>query len=273
MVTFVVATLVGAVGAAVQRDPNRLQALADQLASSIGSHLELGGRLPAVDDRSYPAPGYEEAGAPLGSAPAVDAASPSYTFLGTQVAEDAEPVAWSPCRPIHYVVDTAGAPGDFTEQLRAAIGEVSEATGLVFVEDGTTVEGADSHRDAFQPARYGDRWAPVLVRFADADMVADLAVAAGLTSTVAGQDPRTGTAYWVSGWVYLNSSLVSQPDADGVAAYYPILLHELGHLVGLDHVNDGAQLMYPTTGAALTYQEGDLNGLAVVGGGRCAPGV
>jgi hypothetical protein len=42
--------------------------------------------------------------------------------------------------------------------------------------------------------------------------------------------------------------------------------------VGLDHVDDPAQLMYPTTGMP-TFQAGDLTGLAELGRGDCAPGV
>lgn len=50
------------------------------------------------------------------------------------------------------------------------------------------------------------------------------------------------------------------------------MLHELGHLVGLDHVNDPTQLMYPETSGEMTdFAAGDLTGLAELGRGACFP--
>jgi hypothetical protein len=58
---------------------------------------------------------------------------------------------------------------------------------------------------------------------------------------------------------------------NGTAIARAIILHELGHLVGLDHVDD-RQLMYPETGGdVLDFAAGDLTGLAAVGSGRCVP--
>jgi hypothetical protein len=48
-----------------------------------------------------------------------------------------------------------------------------------------------------------------------------------------------------------------------------LVLHELGHVAGLDHVQDAGQLMYPSisAGAPDGYAAGDLNGLAQLGAG------
>ena len=47
----------------------------------------------------------------------------------------------------------------------------------------------------------------------------------------------------------------------------PVLLHELAHAVGLDHVNDTTQLMnaFASASGPTTYGAGDLTGLWQVG--------
>lgn len=227
-----------------------------------------------VTNRLNPPPGFEETGTHLGAAPTVTTTSTSYAFQRMQVdgTDGAAPVAWSPCRPIHFVVNPTSAPKDFVHQVVASMGTASVATGLVFVNDGVTDEAPTAERVPYQPARYGDRWAPVLVQFVD-----DAAIA-GLDGDVVGEadvrsaeDPHTGVRYFISGTVSLDTTLLRHRDLAGVPAYLPVLRHELGHLLGLDHIDDRGQLMYPTTGAVVTYQDGDLAGLARLGKGACAP--
>ncbi|MGV8966640.1 MAG: matrixin family metalloprotease [Cellulomonas sp.] len=86
-------------------------------------------------------------------------------------------------------------------------------------------------------------------------------------------DPTTNVAHLVSGVVYLDTELLVSPDNGAGPAYVPILRHELAHLVGLGHVNDPTQLMFPINYDQLNYQAGDLAGLAYLGRGACAPGL
>lgn len=226
--------------------------------------------LPPAAAREYPRPGVEEAGGRL--APDVTAADPggAYAFLETRPGPDGTPapVGWSPCRPVHVVVDPAGAPSDFATQVQGVLAEVSAATGLVFADDGLVTEAASPDRAPFQPEVYGDRWAPVLVRFTDAGTVPDLAGdVAGVAHTLMMADPVSADAFIVSGSVYLDVTLLDRP-----GQYLPVLRHEVAHLVGLDHVDDPTQLMHPVTPVD-TFQQGDLTGLAAVGRGPCAPGL
>jgi hypothetical protein len=242
--------------------------LVTDLRSSLTDALPL----PAPTDRDYPTPGYEEADARLLPAVVVPDAG-GYAVQQTQPEPEGStvPVTWSPCRPLHLVVDPTGAPEGFVDQVTAVAAEVSAATGLVLTVDGTTTEAASAVRPAYLPEQYGDRWAPVLVRFSDETIVPDLVGdVVGVAGTQTVHDRVAGTSFLVSGSVYLDGTLLTDP---GLLEWYPeVLRHEMAHLVGLDHVDDPAQLMYPTT-TVHGFQAGDLAGLALVGQGAWAPGV
>lgn len=221
-----------------------------------------------------PPAGHEEAALPLGAPPPGTAASTGYAFTAVQPDGDG-PVAYSPCRPIHYVVRPDGAPAGGAELVRTAVARVSAATGLQFVEDGETQEAPSADREAYQPDVYGPRWAPVLIAWSTptespelADEVAGIAGSASVT--------RAGRSVYVTGSVTLDSAdlgaLVAVPETRGAAL--GIVTHELAHLVGLDHVDDPTQLMYPSTSVTRSgFGLGDLAGLAALGTGECAPDV
>ncbi len=57
----------------------------------------------------------------------------------------------------------------------------------------------------------------------------------------------------------------------GKAAATTAVLHELGHLVGLAHVDDKTQIMFPRGGQVVDYQQGDRVGLGTLGKGPCQP--
>ena len=226
----------------------------------------------------YPTPGREEAAAPLGRPGPVPAASAAYAFLDT--GDDGQPVKYDPCRPIHYVTRAANSPAAGPELIQQAIDAVSRATGLVFIDDGATTEAPSAQRESYQPDRYGDRWAPVLIAWATTaedpsftDLEdGDTILGRGGSEAVSIGD--TDFTY-VSGQVKLNAiALQSLIEQEGRAQARGTIEHELGHLVGLDHVQDPAQLMNPSDAEGLdNYQVGDLNGLALLGQGECRPGV
>lgn len=220
-----------------------------------------------------PTPGREESKEPVGRPVTPARTSRSYAFIRTQD-RGGEPVAYDPCRPIHYVVRPDQAPPGGAALVKEAVDRVSRATGLRFVADGGTTELPSRDRDAFQPKRYGDRWAPVLIAWRTAKQYPPLAgdtVGEG-GSVAIGVDGRP--TVFVSGQVVLDG-----PDlrdmmrtAGGREEALGVLLHELGHVVGLDHVKDRTQLMYRSTVRGITdYGDGDLTGLAALGRGPCAP--
>ena len=78
--------------------------------------------------------------------------------------------------------------------------------------------------------------------------------------------------HWVSGTVNLDgpafTEVLTRPD-NGWWQAQAIVLHELGHLVGLNHVNDTSRLMAPRNNGQLMFATGDLEGLRRLGVGPC----
>lgn len=192
-----------------------------------------------------------------------------YAFLAH--APDGRPVAWDPCRPVHVVVRPDGEPPGGRRLVEDALREVGAATGLVLVVDGETDEAPSTgDREAMQPVRYGDRWAPVLVAWSTPEehppLVGDTIGVAGAVTTDTGRGPR-----FVSGQVVLDAQWFGQRTGDGVAGRQAraVLLHELGHLVGLGHSADPLALMSAQYQSVLDYGLADRAGLARLGGGPC----
>jgi hypothetical protein len=186
--------------------------------------------------------------------------------------DDGRPVRWDPCSPIDVVVNEDGAYTGFRADLDTAIDEVRELTGLQIRVLGDVDERPHPRRPVHQPDRYGDDWAPVLIAFAEAgeNELPLLHSDRGLASPVAvGPD---GDRVYVTGQVVLNAErddLVAGSD-DRADAWGATLRHELGHLLGLAHVDDERQLMYPhATDAPVAWGHGDRRGLAALGAGGC----
>ena len=196
--------------------------------------------------------------------PAVTAdADGAYAFLDTR--SDGSPVGFNPCVEIDYVVNPAGAPDDWEELVDTAIGELSDATGLGFAFDGTT----DSRNFAERIDASGDP-DPVIIAWADDEEVDELAddVAGIGGPTVVQRGPLRS---YVSGSVVMDTDITDRLDRQigGANAQLGLLLHELGHLVGLDHVGDSTELMFARATGMTAYGPGDLQGLSLLGAVPC----
>ncbi len=206
--------------------------------------------------------------APLGEAPAVSGTG-SYTFLQRQRVDPDAPVAYDPCREIHVEVNPDQGPLNAVEMVQEALAEVSEATGLRLVYDGTT-DDRPHWSGPTTPFGLG-RQDPVLVSFATSDEVSELkGKIAGIGGSASVTDER-GYSRYVTGQVTLDADSLDTllRFRGGEDRARAILLHELGHLVGLGHVEDEGELMHARNTGRTDFGPGDRIGLSRLGQGRC----
>lgn len=197
----------------------------------------------------------------------------TFAFLNRR--SDGSPFRWDPCRPIHYEVNLLYAPRGATEDVFDAVARASRASGMRFVFDGTTdrspsEQGQGSFRrlnvPGYQPVLISWLSAEHFDTFADPTEVIGIGIAA----------PGIGRESWVyeSGMIVINADAPLLPGFGSGFSLGPVLMHELGHVLGLGHVSDTDEIMWapdlpgwsPTQFSNATdWGGGDLQGLRKVG--------
>lgn len=180
----------------------------------------------------------------------------SYEFV--RVSTTGRPVGWDPCEPIHYVVNPAGAPSDWEDTVEEAVETISDASRFDFVYDGTTTDRDFESR--FSPVEA--KTSPVLIGWAEPGEVSQLkGSTAGVGGGTAVRDG--GRTRFVTGIVVLDRDAFAEMDRTGRGeAERLIIAHELGHVLGLDHVDDSGELMHAEYVGQRGFGDGDRKGFA-----------
>ncbi|MGY4643655.1 matrixin family metalloprotease [Cellulomonas sp. URHB0016] len=194
-----------------------------------------------------------------------DPPTPSTTaapYALLHVDEHGHVARWNPCATIRVRVNHADprAPRDAETLVTAALTRLEVASGLHFELVGETT---------FMP------YAGTGLRQPDADLViawTDAATVPALAGDVAGQGGAMWTTTRAASRIWHAHLVldVEDPLTPGFTRGRSVggaLLHELGHTVGLTHVDDPRQVMATGLGdqSVPRYQAGDVAGLRRVG--------
>ncbi|MFI7598077.1 hypothetical protein [Actinoplanes sp. NPDC049681] len=213
----------------------------------------------------------------LAAAPAPASATAAAGDRKAYATWDTPAPRWNPCAVIGYRFNPARAPKGALADVKGAIRRISSATGLRFAYRGTTsaVPRAKHGYNADYPTDtqlviawvYPGKQSEWLTQNSLAGM-AGPTWRTGYTTKGA----ENGMINWAG--VVLNAN-IKLTGGFGAGPRYgwqgtrgQLLMHELGHAVGLDHpaIHDTKQIMYGTmTRKKAVWGAGDLTGLKLVG--------
>lgn len=202
----------------------------------------------------------------------------SYVFL--EQAAAGRPLRWNPCEPIRYQVNLANAPEDALQIVEEALRRTTEVTGIGFRFDGTTSRTPAEQRDDFFMSQMSDVvWYPVLVAWLPREEFREAFErphsgrhALAVAYVTRGEDLETADQY-TSGYIVVDADARMSPDFDGRYSLGLVLMHEVGHVMGLGHVDDPDELMFSDRDGypypIWDWGPGDRAGLERLGQGGC----
>ena len=176
---------------------------------------------------------------------------------------------WRPCDSITYAVNTQRANRTQIDAMNRAIRQVENASGFDFVFLGDVNGSLNTDNiDANVP---GVGQAMAVIAFSDstATPILDGSVIGigGIGSGSGSNLVQDGSFAWIvrGGFALADINDVTEPGK--ITATFA---HELGHLVGLNHVSAVKELMRPVLSDQSDFGDGDRNGLYSIGKPQCS---
>lgn len=173
-----------------------------------------------------------------------------------------QPYRWNSCQPsINVYLNPANSGSARLPELQSAVAKLRSSTGLPLTYAGTTTTTPTTTNGYGADGNYnGNR---IVVAFARSGTDSDL-VPAGYAGVGGSSFESTGGPAWaLFGFTVIDDAWARKADTATVTA---VLMHEVGHVVGLGHYNDTKQVMNPviynTTGL---WGRGDWHGLSSIG--------
>jgi hypothetical protein len=176
---------------------------------------------------------------------------------------------WRPCDSITYAVNTQRANRTQIDAMNKAIRQVENASGFDFVFLGDVNGSLNTNNLDANVAGVGQAMA--VIAFSDSTATPILGGSVigigGIGSGSGDNLVQDGPFAWIvrGGFALADIDDVNEP-RDITATF----AHELGHLIGLNHVNAVNELMRPILSDQIDFGAGDRNGLYSIGEPQCA---
>lgn len=185
----------------------------------------------------------------------------AYRYLGDQRAR------WNSCSEIEWTFNPRHAPRHGLKQVKAGIRRIHAATGLEFDYQGRTSDAANPLGDHVRGADVVIGWRSkrTFRRYGGARVVG----VGGSRSSSGYRDSQGRTSKIVQGGVILNAGFDLRSGFGRGVTWGEVIIHEVGHVVGMGHSPASNQIMYySTTRYDASWGAGDLAGLRTLGDTR-----
>ena len=173
------------------------------------------------------------------------------------VMSDGRVVAWDPCTPIPYLLLRPGMPAGGAAAIGSVLNEVQGLSRYRFVAAGW-VDGAPASTAALRGR--------ALLGWVEPGQAPEFEIGEVDVAGTGGLSAVNGRP--VGGFAFVRSTpgRTTRVDADAI----DVLRHEVGHLLGLGHVDDARKVMYPIRRRrAHGFADGDVAGLRALAALGC----